>query len=151
MSNALVFLGSAAQPSSKFKRHALDFLAVMSPGAASIAEPKAGDPSLAKTIVPGAIAGVVGIALFPKHPVLAFLGLDAVGLNAARLLRGQGEDRKTAACNLALAASGIIGALWLEKRVHPFFGWWIGHLVGAAALTLVPGSNSHKFMQGFKR
>lgn len=144
----MMFLG-ATKPTTKLGRHALDFLAVMSPGAASIAEPKAGDPSLAHTIVPGAAAGVAAAFMFPKHPVLAFLGGDAIGLNAARLIRGNADDRKTAACNLSLAASGIVASLMYPKR--PFIAWWVGHFLGAAALAFVPGSNSHKFVQGFKR
>jgi hypothetical protein len=133
------------RPQSKMGRIGLDFLRVMSPGAASIAEPQSGDPHLSKTIVPGAAVGVVGFFVWRSHPVLGFLAGDALGLNAARLIRGTGDDRKTAACNLGLAASGIVGSL-LWKR-HPFYAWWIGHILGAAALVAVPGSNSHRFVQ----
>ena len=130
-------------------RQGLDFLGVMSPGALSIAEPKASDPSLAKTIVPGAAAGVVGAFLWKKHPVLGFLAGDAIGLNAVRIIRGHGDDRRRAATNMALGASGIIGSLMWQRR--PVWGWFVGHLVGAVATSFVPGSNAYNLVQNWRR
>lgn len=149
MSHPLSVLGARKRNTITVGRHAMDFLAVMSPGAASIAEPKAGDPELYKTIVPGAAVGVAGFFAWKKHPVLGFLAGDAIGLNGARLIRNGADDWKTAACNLGLAASGIVTAVAFEKKLHPFFGWWVGHILGAVATGFVPGSNANKFFKRF--
>ena len=129
-------------------RQALDFLGIMSPGALSIAEPKT-DPSLAKTIVPGAAAGVIGSLLWKKHMVLGFLAGDAIGLNAFRIFRDHGDDRVRAATNLGLGASGIIGSLMWQK--HPVWGWLIGHMIGAVATSFVPGSNAARLVDNWRR
>ena len=130
-------------------RQALDFLGIMSPGAASIAEPRTGDISLAKTIVPGAAAGVAGYFLWPAHPILGFLAGDAIGLNAFRIFRDKGDDRIRAATNLGLGASGIIGSLAMPK--HPVWGWFLGHMIGAVATSFVPGSNAARLVDNWRR
>ncbi|KKW46504.1 MAG: hypothetical protein UY96_C0003G0007 [Parcubacteria group bacterium GW2011_GWB1_56_8] len=129
--------------------HALSFLGVVSPGAASIAQPISGDPPLTRTLVPGVAAGIVGFKLFPKHPLLGFLGAESIGQNAYRLWRGQGDDRLRAFTNMAGAASAITGSLLYKK--HPFIGFTLGLVAGAFMTSFVRGSNSQKFKQELMR
>lgn len=124
---------------------ALDLLGVVSPSAATVAAGAAADVPLTKTLIPGVAAGIAGVALCPRHPLLGFLGGDAIGLNAYRLYRGQGDDRVMAACNIAIVAAGIAGSLLWKK--HPGVGFALGFAAGVVATAAVPGSNAHRFAQ----
>lgn len=125
--------------------YALEALGVVSPSAAAIARHTPGDPALAKLLLPGAAAGLVGLSLWPQHRVLGFLGAEALGLNAYRYIRNEGDDRTRAACNVGAAAAAIAGSLLWQK--HPFYGWALGFLAGAVATSFVPGSNAHAFVE----
>lgn len=128
------------------KAKGIDFLAVVSPGAASIARPAATDPALVRTLIPGVALGIAGVATWKAHPVLGFLAGDAIGLNGYRYYRNQGNDRTLAMCNIGSSAAAIAGSLlWKE---HPFWGWCVGFVAGAAMTSLVPGSNAYKLVHG---
>lgn len=117
-------------------------IGVVSPAAQSLAEPTHQDPPLAYTILPGAAVGIAGVALWKNHRVLGFLAGDALGVNAYRLYRGQGDDRARALSNLGVAATSISGSLMWKK--HPFWGWVLGFVAGSVVTSFVPGSNAYK-------
>lgn len=118
----------------------MDLVGVLFPGPATIAQPKTGDPSLLHSIVPGAVGGVAGVALWPKHRVLGFLAGESLGMNAYRFYRNQGADRTKALSNLGMTAAAVVGALLWKK--HPIIGYFAGMFAGAAASSFVPGSNA---------
>jgi hypothetical protein len=122
---------------------ALDLLGVLSPGMSSVAEPKASDPPLYKTLVPGVATGIVGYNVINKHPVLGFFGGETLGQNAYRMYRGEGDDRTRAACNMGSMAAGITGSLLFKK--HPFYGFCLGLAAGLVATSFVPGSNAYNY------
>lgn len=126
-----------------------DILGVVSPAAASIAKPSSGDPSLFKSIIPGAALGVTGYVVWDKHPVLGFLAGDAVGLNAYRTYRGMPGDRVRAATNVATSASAITGSLLWQR--HPFWGWVAGLVAGSAVMSFVKGSAAHRLLEAVRR
>lgn len=129
-------------------KHALSFLGVVSPGAAAFANPHPADPHLGASLVPGVAAGVVGFMKFPKHPVLGFLGGEALGMNAYRFYRNLEGDRTRALCNLGTTGLVIAGSLrWKE---HPFWGGVLGLAMGALITGFIEGSNSHKFVMGLR-
>lgn len=120
-------------------------LGAVSPGAASIANPNPANPHIGLSLVPGVALGVGGYFIGERsggHGVLGFLGAEAIGLNAARLLRNHPGDRTIAATNLATAGAAIAGSLMY--KAHPFWGWWLGLIGGIIATSFVPGSNSAK-------
>ncbi len=121
-------------------------LGLVSPGARSIAQKESGDPPLTHSLVPGLAGGLVGYNLSKEHPVLGFLAGDAIGLNAYRIYRNQGNDRTVAMCNLGVAAAGIVGSLMWKK--HPFWGWVAGFAAGSIVTAVVPGSNASKLKKG---
>lgn len=133
-----------------------DLLSVVSPSAAALARPDPNGPDIAHILIPGVVSGVVGYSVGRKHghPVLGFLGAEAIGLNAARLLRGVGssavvgadQDVVMALTNLTVSASAIAGSLLMPK--HPFWGFWAGLAAGAVATSFVEGSNAYRFRSG---
>ena len=125
---------------------ALQILGVVSPSAASIAQPAPSDPSLMKTIVPGAVGGVVGFMAWKSHPVLGFFAGESIGLNAMRIIRNQGDDRTRAVCNLGMTATAVAGSLMWKK--HPFWGYVGGLILGGFATSFVPGSNAYRLRNG---
>lgn len=127
-----------------------DLLGAISPSMAQVAAGKRADLPLTKTLIPGVAAGIAGVALSPAHPVLGFLGGEALGLNGFRLYRGQGADRARALSNLAVVACAIGGSL-LWRRRHPFWGGVLGFAAGLAATALVPGSNASDFVRKYAR
>lgn len=122
----------------------MDLLGAVSPGAAAIAQPNPANPHIGLSLVPGVALGVGGFVVGGKygHPVLGFLGAEALGLNACRLLRNHPGDRTIAFTNLATAGSAIAGSL--VYKAHPFWGWWLGLAAGLVATSFVPGSNSSR-------
>lgn len=122
----------------------MDVLGAVSPGAAAIAEPNPANPHIGVSLIPGVALGVGGFMFGKKHghPVLGFLGFEAVGLNAYRAYRNHPGDRIVAATNLATSAAAIIGSLAWKK--HPFFGWCVGLAAGIVATSFVAGSNASK-------
>lgn len=120
----------------------IDLVGVVSPAAVQVAEPHSNDPPLYKTVVPGAALGVAGAVLWKKHRVLGFLLGDAVGVNAARLWRGHGDDRVRALCNMGTAGVAAASSLMMPK--HPFYGWVLGFAVGTVASAFIPGSNAYR-------
>jgi hypothetical protein len=125
---------------------ALDILGVVSPSALSIAKPEPGQPSLMKTIVPGAAAGVLGFAMWKKHPVLGFFLGESLGLNAMRALRNEGDDRTRASCNVGMTVAAVAGSLMWPR--HPFYGYVLGLAAGAVATSYVKGSNAYRLRNG---
>lgn len=123
----------------------MEILGVMSPGMAAVAEPKKSDPSLYKSLLPGTVAGIAGALAFENHRVLGFFAGEAVGLNAYRMYRGKGDDRRRAAGNLGMTAGLIAGSLMWES--HPFWGAVSGLGVGIAATAMVKGTNANKLYQ----
>ena len=97
---------------------------------------------LAYNALPGAAVGVVGALRWKGHPVLGFLTGDALGANAYRMYRGQGDDRTIASCNIAQTASIVGGSLMWKKPT--FWGGVLGFVVGAIATSYVPGSNANR-------
>jgi hypothetical protein len=125
---------------------ALEILGVISPSMASLAKPEVDQPSLVKTIIPGAAVGVAGYMLWKKHPVLGFFAGESLGLNAVRFVRNEGEDRTRALCNMGMTAAAVAGSLMWKK--HPFWGFVVGLVVGGVATSFVPGSNAYKLRNG---
>lgn len=121
----------------------VEFLGVFSPSMAAVAEPQPANPALTHTILPGALTGLAGVALWPKHRLLGFFAGEALGMNAARIVRGAGPDRTLAACNIAMTTSAITGSLVWKK--HPALGFFAGLLAGALITSAVPGSNAYNF------
>lgn len=131
--------------------HALSLLGAVSPGMASLADPKSSDLPYTKTLLPGGILGVGGAlyGLRVGHPFLGFIVAETIGQNAFRAYRGQGNDRTIVASNAIQAASLVAGSLtWKD---HPFYGGLIGLFVGMAITALVPGSNMSKFVNELRR
>lgn len=130
-------------------RFMYDLLGVLSPAASAVAEPKSTNPHLGVSLIPGATGAVAGFLLWPQHRVLGVLAGDALGLNAYRLYRNAPGDRTTALTNMGVAATAIAGSLaW---KAHPFWGWFAGFLVGAAATSFVDGSNSNTLVKNWRR
>ncbi len=123
---------------------ALKLLGVLSPSSAAVANPAGGDPPLVLSVAPAAAVGLAGVALWPEHRLLGLIAGEAVGGNAYRLWRGQGDDRVRAVGNLFAAGTGVAGSLMWQK--HPFLGWFIGFAVGSAATALVKGTNAHRLI-----
>lgn len=125
----------------------VELLGVFSPSMAAVAEPQPGMPSLPRMILPGAITGLLGVAVWKKHPLLGFLGGETVGMNAMRLFRGHGVDRAMALSNLAMTGTAIAGSLAWRK--HPVFGFFAGMLAGAVVTSMVPGSNAFEYRKKY--
>lgn len=122
-----------------------ELLGVVSQSMSIVAQPEKANVPTA-VILAGAGAGIAGFSLIKEHRVLGFLAGDSIGMNAFRIYRGEGDDRKLAACNLATMACLVVGSLAVPK--HPFWGGLAGFAVGVAATALVPGSNSNKLFSG---
>jgi hypothetical protein len=125
---------------------ARNFLGVLSPSTMAVAYPQAGDPPPYSSVFPGAVLGLATLTLSKKHPFLAFLAGDAVGGNAYRMWRGQGDDRRRVFGNLAVTAAIIGGSL--KWKQHPFFGGVIGFGVGVLATSFVRGTLARRLVFG---
>jgi hypothetical protein len=129
------------------KMNAMSILGVVSPGTAAVAEPS-GKLPLTKTVLPGVVLGVAGAMTNKRHPYLAFIGFESVGMNGWRLYRGQGTDRTVALTNMGQAAAVITGSLLSPSR--PFWGGVAGLAAGVVAMSFVKGSNAHRLLRGGK-
>lgn len=127
----------------------MNILGVVSPGMLQVAMGQKADLPLTKTLAPGLAAGILGFALVPAHPVLAFFGGEVLGQNAYRLYRGQGTDRTRALSNIGVIGAMIGGSL--VSKQHPFWGGAVGFVVGLLATSLVPGSNANTLLLRYKR
>lgn len=127
-------------------RSARDLLGVISPSTLAVAYPQKGDPPPYSSVFPGAVLGLATLTLSKKHPFLAFLAGDAVGGNAYRLWRGQGDDHRRVFGNLTVAASIIGGSLWWKR--HPFFGGIAGFGAGVLMMSLVRGTLARRLVFG---
>lgn len=125
---------------------ALDLLGVVSPSSSMVARAGLGDVPVAYVVAPAMATGLAGYALCKSHPVLGFFAGEAVGANAYRLYRRQGNDVRIAGCGLATQAVAVTGSLLWKK--HSFYGYLLGFAVGSAASALVPGSNANKLFRG---
>ncbi len=131
--------------------HALSFLGVISPGMASLADPKASNLPYTKTLLPGGIAGVAGALYGLKvgHPFLGFIAAESIGQNTYRFYRNQGDDRKIAMCNVGQAAAIVAGSLLY--KTHPFWGGLAGLLAAMAVVSQIKGSNANMFVAGLRK
>ena len=108
------------------------------------------DESFSKTlsyrIAPIIAGAVVGMTLYPKHPWLGALGGDAIGGALYPMLRGQGDDRRKALCDLAVEGAAVYGSLKYAK--HPIWGYLLGALAGSVAVSPIRGSRVNAFLKG---
>jgi hypothetical protein len=125
---------------------ALDFLGVISPSSAIVGRAGSADAPMAYIVGPAVVGGISGFALWKKHPVLGFFSGEAIGANAYRVYRGQGDDRTIAACGLGTQACAVTGSLMNPK--HPFYGYVGGFILGSVVSAFIPGSNVHRFVRG---
>jgi hypothetical protein len=121
-----------------------ELLGVLSQSMSIVAQPEKTNVPTA-VILGGAAAGIAGYSLVKEHRVLGFLAGDSIGMNAFRIYRGAGDDRKLAACNLATMGCLVVGSLAYKK--HPFWGGLAGFLTGVVATSFVEGSNSHNLLR----
>lgn len=119
-----------------------DLLGVVSPSMLAVAKSEELGMPVAASLAPGLAAGLAGMALWGQHRVLGFIAGDSLGMNAYRLYRGQGKDRTLGGCNIAVAASTVVGSLLAKD--HPFLGGCAGFIAGVAVTAFVPGSNASK-------
>jgi hypothetical protein len=118
--------------------------AALVPGTPAAAVVKVG-PSLGKAAIafaPTLVGGAAGAMLWKKHRVLGFLAGQSLAYNGAALLKGNADQKKEAMYQLAVEGSGIGGALYLKKYMHPVFGWIVGIVAGTVATSMLPGSPS---------
>lgn len=111
----------------------------------SVANPKLDDPYLPSSLIPGVTGGVTGFFVWKKHPFLGFLAGEAMGMNAARIVRNRSIDHPRAFSNLGVASSIISGSLvgGNSRWRAPFWGGVAGWVVGVVATSFVKGSNAH--------
>jgi len=120
------------------------------PGAAAAAIVPAAPAAVTKTgpslghaaiaFAPTLVGGAAGALAWKKHRVLGFLAGQSLAYNGAALLKGDAEQRKEAMYQVAVEGSGIAGALYLKKYMHPALGWFAGILAGTAVTSMLPGS-----------
>ena len=73
-------------------------------------------------------AAVGGLMYRNSHPILGVFGGAILGKNLPVLLVA--EHRKTAVCNIGIAAACVAGSLIGAKRGHPVIGFGLGWLTG---------------------
>jgi xanthosine utilization system XapX-like protein len=120
--------------------------AALVPGTPAAAVVKVG-PSLGKAAIafaPTLVGGAAGALAWQKHRVLGFLAGQSLAYNGAALLKGDANQKKEAVYQLAVEGSGIAGALYLKKHMHPVFGWIVGIAAGSIATSFLPGSPSRR-------
>ena len=116
------------------------------PGTPAAAVVKVG-PSVGKAAIafaPTLVGGAAGALAWQKHRVLGFLAGQSLAYNGAALLKGDADQKKEAVYQLAVEGSGIAGALYLKKHMHPVFGWLVGIAAGSIATSFLPGSPSRR-------
>jgi len=99
-------------------------------------------------VVVSLVAGVLGSRLFPKHPVLSFLGSAALASNVHAAATGEkswyGAIRRVG-CHVVATA----GSLALPK--HPAIGYVAGAIAGDLLLDGEGGGIVEEWMRGRKQ
>jgi len=120
--------------------------AALVPGTPAAAVVKVG-PSLGKAAIafaPTLVGGAAGALAWKNHRILGFLAGQSLAYNGAALLKGDADQKKEAVYQLAVEGSGIAGALYLKKHMHPVFGWLVGIAAGTVATSLLPGTPARR-------
>lgn len=108
-------------------------------GTAALAPVKQDEPITKKLVkfVPHVVGAGVGYMVWKKHPILGALAGHALVNSGYEYYKG---DKKTALCELAVEAAGVMGALKLFGGRSPVKGWLVGVVAAAAATYFVDDS-----------
>ena len=99
-----------------------------------LAKAQSGVLAVAPSPTPGLVLGIVGAALWRRHPILGFISGMIIGSNATSILHK--DKRSLAFRNISVGALGVGGAYVCASR--PVLGFVAGSAIGGVLTSKVP-------------